>query len=40
MAKRAKSTKSDSDYKRLGKKMFEYIKIQDNREPEYVEKKE
>lgn len=40
MAKKAKSTKSDSDYKRLGKKMFEYIKTQDNREPEYVEKKE
>ena len=40
MAKKAKSTKSDSDYKRLGKKMFEYIKTQDNREPEYVEKKD
>lgn len=40
MAKKAKSTKSDSDYKRLGKKMFSYIKIQDEREPEYVEKKE
>lgn len=40
MAKKAKSTKSDSDYKRLGKKMFNYIKTQDNREPEYVEKKE
>lgn len=36
MAKKAKSTKSDSDYKRLGKKMFNYIKTQDNREPEYV----
>lgn len=40
MAKKAKSTKSDSDYKRLGKKMFSYIKQQDNRDPEYVEKKE
>lgn len=40
MAKRAKSTKSDSDYKKLGKKMFSYIKTQDEREPEYVEKKE
>lgn len=40
MAKKAKSTKSEVDYKRLGKKMFEYIKAQDNREPEYVEKKE
>ena len=40
MAKKAKSTKSDSDYKRLGKKMFSYIKQQDEREPEYIEKKE
>lgn len=40
MAKKAKSTKSDSDYKRLGKKMFSYIKQQDEREPEFVEKKE
>lgn len=40
MAKKAKSTKSESDYKRLGKKMFSYIKQQDEREPEYVEKKE
>lgn len=40
MAKKAKSTKSDSDYKRLGKKMFSYIKQQDEREPEYVEKKD
>lgn len=40
MAKKAKSTKSEVDYKRLGKKMFEYIKAQDNRKPEYVEKKE
>ena len=39
MAKKAKSTKSEVDYKRLGKKMFEYIKAQDNRKPEYVEKK-
>lgn len=40
MAKKAKTTKSDADYKRLGKKMFSYIKQQDEREPEYVEKKE
>lgn len=40
MAKKAKSTKSESDYKRLGKKMFSYIKQQDEREPEYVKKKE
>lgn len=36
MAKRAYKTKADSDYKRLGKKIFEYIKQQDERPPEYV----
>jgi len=36
MARRAYQTKKDSDYKRLGKKVFEYLKTQDNREPEYV----
>jgi uncharacterized membrane protein (UPF0127 family) len=40
MAKRAKSSKADKDYKALGKKMFSYIKQQDEREPEYVEKKD
>lgn len=40
MAKKADATKSDSDYKRLGKKMFSYIKQQDNRDPEYVVKKD
>ena len=40
MAKKANATKSDSDYKRLGKKMFSYIKQQDNRDPEYVVKKD
>lgn len=38
MAKKADSTKSDTDYKKLGRKMFSYIKQQDNREPEYVTK--
>lgn len=38
LAKRAENTKLEKDYKKLGKKMFEYIKIQDNREPEYVTK--
>lgn len=38
MAKKADSTKSDSDYKRLGNKIFSYIKQQDNREPDYVTK--
>ena len=39
MAKRADETKSDIDYKRLGNKMFSYIKQQDEREPDYVELK-
>lgn len=36
MAKRAYMSKLDSDYKRLGKKIFEYMHQQDSREPEYV----
>lgn len=36
MAKRAYMSKLDSDYKRLGKKAFEYMHQQDSREPEYV----
>ena len=39
-AKKAYTSNSDSDYKRLGKKMFSYIKQQDNRDPEYVVKKD
>ena len=37
LAKRANKSKSDSDYKKLGRKIFKYIEIQDGREPEYVE---
>ena len=37
LAKRAYESQSDSDYKALGKKIFEYMDIQDNRDPEYVE---
>lgn len=40
MAKRAYTTKKESDYKRLGKKIFEYLSIQDSNTPEYVEQKE
>lgn len=40
MAKRASKSKSEKDYKALGKKMFTYLKQQDEREPEYVEKKD
>lgn len=37
MAKRAYTTKKESDYKRLGKKIFEYLHTQDTNTPEYVE---
>lgn len=37
MAKRAYESKSDSDYKALGRKIFEYMKIQNEREPEYAD---
>ena len=37
MAKRADKSKSDSDYKKLGKRMFKYIHTQDTNKPEYVE---
>lgn len=40
IAKRGYKSKQDSDFKALGKKMFQYIKTQDNNEPEYVEIKE
>lgn len=36
MARRAQATKKESDYKRLGKKIFEYLSIQDSNDPEYV----
>ena len=36
MAKKADISKSDTDYKRLGNKIFKYIKEQDERKPEYV----
>lgn len=37
LAKRANKSKSDSDYKKLGRKMFKFLNIQDNRDPEYVD---
>lgn len=40
MAKRAFTSKTDRDYKKLGKKLFEYIEIQSNNKPEYVVKKD
>ena len=36
MAKRADASKLDKDYKALGRKVFEYLEMQDNRDPEYV----
>lgn len=36
-AKRAYKTKSDTDYKALGRYIFNEMKAQDNREPEYTE---
>ena len=36
MAKRAYESKLEKDYKALGRKIFEYMKIQDERKPEYV----
>lgn len=39
MARRAYTTKKESDYKRLGKKIFEYLHTQDTNQPEYVEQK-
>lgn len=36
LAKRANKSKLDSDYKKLGRKIFKYIDIQNNNEPEYV----
>lgn len=40
MAKRAYKSKLDKDYKALGKKMFQYLKQQNERKPEYVETKD
>ena len=40
IAKRGYKSKSESDYKRLGRKMFQFIKTQDSNEPEYVQIKD
>lgn len=39
-ALKAEISKEDRDYKALGKLVFKELKAQDNREPEYVEKKD
>lgn len=36
MAKRAERSMIKSDYKRLGSKIFQYLKIQDEKDPDYV----
>lgn len=38
MARRAYNSGNDKDYKALGKKLFSYLKTQDNNDAEYVEK--
>lgn len=37
LAKQANRTKSDSDYKKLGKTIFKFLDIQDSNEAEYVD---
>lgn len=37
LASRAYSSGKDSDYKKLGNKVFQFLKEQDSREPEHVE---
>lgn len=37
LAKQANRTKSDSDYKKLGKAVFKFLNIQDSNEAEYVD---
>lgn len=38
-AKKAAATKKDSDYKALGKRVFKFLTVQDENEPEYVSTK-
>lgn len=37
-AKKAQATGKDNDYKALGKRVFKFLKAQDDSEPEYVSK--
>lgn len=37
LAKKAYKSKDESDYKKLGNKVFQYLDIQDGRNPDYVE---
>lgn len=38
-AKKAASTENDNDYKALGKRVFKFLKVQSETEPEYVQSK-
>lgn len=38
-AKKAATTDSDNDYKALGKRMFKFLQVQSDTDPEYVESK-
>ena len=38
-AKKAAATNNDNDYKALGKRMFKFLQVQENTDPEYVESK-
>lgn len=38
-AKKAVSTGNDNDYKKLGDRLFKFLQVQDNNEPEYVKSK-
>jgi hypothetical protein len=38
-AKKAATTNSDSDYKALGKRLFKFLQVQTDTEPEFVESK-
>jgi len=38
-AKKAHSTQSDNDYKALGKRVFKFLQVQEQNEPEYVKSK-
>lgn len=38
-AKRAYSTKNDNDYKALGKRVFKFLQVQSETDPEFVESK-
>lgn len=40
LAKDASEKQTDNAYKKLGKKIFQYLDIQDDNEPEYVSKKD